>query len=174
VSNTETLFSVVSPAESTAHISPDGLYRYYLLRRWGSGSSMTFVMLNPSTADETKNDHTIRRCIFYAKREGFDAIEVINLYALRCTRPVHLLDHPDPEGPGNRFIWDRVLQHDGPVVAAWGASRPKECPQSEALNDHAVEMLDWLCLGVTDNDDPRHPSRLPNEQPLKSYGRRTR
>jgi hypothetical protein len=67
---------------------------------------MAWVMLNPSTADAEVDDPTIRRCMSFAKREGYDGIEVLNLYGLRATKPKHLLDHPDPEGPQNLRHWD--------------------------------------------------------------------
>ena len=149
-----------------AELSVDGLYRYRLWRRWGDGERMAWIMLNPSTADAVKNDQTIRRCMFYARREGYDGIEVINLYALRATRPAHLLDHPDPEGPGNSAAWDTVLSDHGigMIVAAWGASRPKGCPASRAAAQWFTGG--WYCLGRTENGHPRHPSRLGNNQPF--------
>ena len=74
-------------AHMSAIISPCGRYRYRLDRRWGDGRTMGFIMLNPSTADAENDDPTIRRCIGFAKREGCDAIAVVNLYALREGRP---------------------------------------------------------------------------------------
>ncbi len=48
---------------ATADISPDGVYRYSLSRRLLSGErAVLFVGLNPSTADATTDDPTIRRC----------------------------------------------------------------------------------------------------------------
>ena len=48
---------------SDALISPDGRYRYWLTRQWGEGMRVCWVMLNPSTADASIDDPTIRRCI---------------------------------------------------------------------------------------------------------------
>lgn len=54
-------------------------YRYTLYRCWGEISrdhgTVMFIGLNPSTADETKDDPTVRRCIGFAKSWGF----------MRCT-----------------------------------------------------------------------------------------
>ena len=56
---------------SGAIISACGQYRYHLWRRWDELlPTMVWVMLNPSTADATEDDPTIRRCIGFAKREG--------------------------------------------------------------------------------------------------------
>ena len=40
-----------------------------------------FIGLNPSTADETKNDPTIRRCINFAKDWGYGGVMIANLFA---------------------------------------------------------------------------------------------
>ena len=152
-----------------AAISTCGLYRYQLWRYWGSGDAMVWIMLNPSTADRDVDDPTIRRCMAFAKREGFDGIEVLNLYGLRATKPAHLLDHPDPEGPDNYKHWTRVLGYPWikMVVAAWGASAPKGCPPSRALKGRYMEG--WLTLGVTAEGHPRHPLYVKSDTPLERY-----
>lgn len=63
----------------SAVLSDDGQYRYQLERTWGFGDAVTFVMLNPSTADARKDDPTIRRCLSYARSWGYDGIRVVNL-----------------------------------------------------------------------------------------------
>ena len=78
---------------SGAVISQDQLYRYFLWRRWGTGRVITWLMLNPSTADANTNDATIRKCIGFAKRWGYDGIHVLNLFALRSRDPLCLLDN---------------------------------------------------------------------------------
>jgi hypothetical protein len=49
-----------------------------------------FVLLNPSTADETREDPTVRRCIGFARSLGYGALEVVNLYAYVATDPAEL------------------------------------------------------------------------------------
>src|SRR5882724_1884503 len=53
----------------SAVISNCGLYRYRLDRmlRDDHGPTVAFVMVNPSTADATQDDATIRKCIGFAK-----------------------------------------------------------------------------------------------------------
>lgn len=62
-------------------------YRYALWRTWDDDSHITFIGLNPSTADETEDDPTIRRCIAYAKKWEFGGINMLNLFAFRATSP---------------------------------------------------------------------------------------
>lgn len=158
------------PIWNGAVISDDGLYRYRLWRRWDDGPRMVFVMLNPSTADHSENDPTTRRCIGYAKREGCASIDVINLFALRTTKPVHLLDHPDPEGPDQEMHWRLCLQHESIVVAVWGANArqfERVGIRSQVLG-MAQPWTNWKCLGFNDDGSPRHPLYVPADAPLVS------
>jgi len=58
-------------------------YRYVLSRQWGANDNnfVNFVLLNPSTADEGKDDQTIRRCINLTKSWKYDGFYVTNLFA---------------------------------------------------------------------------------------------
>lgn len=122
-------------------------------------------MLNPSTADEIKDDPTIRRCISFAKREGCTGLTVVNLFALRATNPKELLKHEDPIGPENdKIIQDMLRLHQiGIVVAAWGAH-----PLARERSKDVMKMLDSniLCLGTTKDGSPRHPLYVKSAQEL--------
>ena len=156
------------PTGTGAVLSDNGLYRYRLWRNWSPRPHMVWIMLNPSTADAELDDPTIRRCISFAKREACGGIEVINLYALRTTKPAHLLDHPDPEGPENLDHWYGVLlNHQGPIVAAWGAwPSAHQPPLAGSTARYMVERRHWLCLGRTKHGDPRHPLYVKGDTPL--------
>lgn len=104
-----------------AILSECGAYRYRLERRWGDGAPVVFVMLNPSTADATKDDPTIRRCIKYAHRWGADGLVVVNLFAWRATNPKELAEVAAPIGPGNDAHIARAVAEAKVIVAAWGA-----------------------------------------------------
>jgi hypothetical protein len=43
---------------------------------------VAFIRLNPSYADESINDPTIRRSINFAKEWGFEGIYMLNAYTL--------------------------------------------------------------------------------------------
>jgi hypothetical protein len=59
--------------KSNAVISECGRYRYRLYREWAQSERMPimWVMLNPSTADASIDDPTIRRCIAFSKAWGY-------------------------------------------------------------------------------------------------------
>lgn len=140
-----------------ATFSPDGVYRYRLLRRWSRGARVVWVMLNPSTADAQRDDPTIRRCIGFSRAWGFGAMEVVNLYALRATEPGVVRGHDEPVGPENDRYIVAAASRGAHVIAAWGAF-----PWAAARADHVLELLmrarrPVRCLGLTRGGHPRHP-----------------
>src|SRR6266516_1580847 len=60
-----------------AELSPCGTYRYLLGRRVGAAQrGLLLVCLNPSTADASLDDPTIRRAVGFTRREGCAILEV--------------------------------------------------------------------------------------------------
>jgi hypothetical protein len=150
-----------------AWFSRDRGYRYLLTRRWGDPAPwMTWIMLNPSTADASADDPTIRRCTAFARREGCGGMDVVNLFALRATDPAALSASDDPVGPDNDLF---VAQHAAQAtfaVAAWGvhgALRGRGAHVARLLADAGVRLL---CFGTTKGGDPRHPLYVRSEAPL--------
>ena len=124
-------------------------------------------MLNPSTADGRRDDPTIRRCVGFARREGFTGIRVVNLFALRATDPAELKSAGDPVGAeSDSAILDAVRSSEF-TVAAWGA-KGVLCGRDEAvlqlLEGHPI----W-CLGTTKMGHPRHPLPVRKLAPMERY-----
>jgi hypothetical protein len=145
-------------ATSSAVISPDGVYRYQLRRQWGDDLTCGFVMLNPSTADADVDDPTIRRCLGFARGWGYDALIVVNLFALRATDPKRLKTHPDPIGDNDRHIAAAVREMDM-VICAWGAHplAAKRATKVETILRRYRACPEICCLGKTRDGAPRHP-----------------
>lgn len=137
-------------------------HRYRLWRRWEYGKpQLNFIMLNPSTADETALDQTVRACIRRAKRMGFGAVQVTNLFALRSTDPRALYTHADPVGEGNDGYIERaartVAHSGGMVIAAWGAhGKLKKRGEQVRLMLQRDEIL-LYALVVNKDGSPKHP-----------------
>lgn len=156
-----------------ARITPDGKYRYFLTRYWGQiiepKQRVTFVMLNPSKADASTDDNTIRRCVSFAKTWGYDGLAVVNLFAFRSSDPKDLLTADDPVGPENAEQVQFWCSKAGLVVAAWGASYPKGA--GYYVSEQAARLRRKFganVLGLTKNGDPRHPLYLPSDtKPVK-------
>lgn len=159
------LFELDDPSEMlrTAELSDDALYRWRLTRIWGSPRRLlTFIMLNPSTADALVDDPTIRRCIGFARAMELDGIRVVNLYAFRATKPADLWTAADPVGGKNNSVLQDALVEakwaDMPVIAAWGAhARPARVEW--LLRQPGASRLS--ALHVTKAGAPGHPLYLP-------------
>lgn len=139
----------------SASFSTDGRYRYRLDRRWSDGLSLTWIMLNPSTADASTDDPTIRRCMDFGARWGFGAITVVNLFAWRATRPAELLSVTSPVGPRNNRVLRDAVAEAATVVAAWGSLPASLRPRAEAVRSTLPGGA--VALGMTRSGEPRHP-----------------
>lgn len=149
----------------TALLSEDGRYRYTLNRIWGHPHDLvTWIMLNPSTADANLDDPTIRRCIGFARAWGHGGITVVNIYAYRATKPADLWKAGDPTGPKNdetlRQALDQAARNGTPVIAAWGAHVGEYSGHWVYALAHA-RGVQLLALGTTKAGQPRHPLYLP-------------
>lgn len=106
-----------------ATMSTCGTYRYHLWRMPcapdGAGRC-TFLMLNPSTATDTKDDPTIRRCIRFARDWGYEYLDVLNIFALRSTDPEGIIGVADSIGPENDRWLMQAKWASQIIVAAWG------------------------------------------------------
>lgn len=153
---------------SGALMSECGKYRYKLWRWWAPGPGVTWVMLNPSTADADVDDPTIRRCIGFAKLWGAGRIDVVNLFALRATDPEQLKTVTDRIGPQNDHVLSTKFDNEI-VVAAWGTKGSWWGRSGEVLpmlqRNHTV-----FYLGLTANGEPAHPLYLPADAPLHCLG----
>lgn len=148
-----------------------GRYRYILGRSWNPNAKpMAVCMLNPSTADERVVDPTVRKCIHFAQRDGYGAIIVVNLYALRATDPKFLkIGHERKEDVVGRFN-DAVLGQLSKLdtaIAAWGA--PKWAFVEERIAQVRAMHPKWQCLGRSKDGHPRHPLYLPNDAAVSPW-----
>ena len=140
-----------------ATISQCGLYRYSLWRRWAPGPMCVFIGLNPSTADATLDDPTIRRCVGFAKSWGFGGLMMLNLFAYRATDPAGMKAALDPIGPENDEALHFAHSNTTTVIAAWGAhgTFKGRAQQVRAM----LPRLHYLRL--TKDGYPGHPLYLP-------------
>lgn len=144
-----------------AKISDCGQYRYRLERGDVSDRPLTFVMLNPSTADADTDDPTIRRCAGFQKAWGFKGFVVVNLYAWRATKPADLRKAQDPYGPDNYTEVQRAVREAGMVVCGWGAKGARPAVRRvQVIAGRAGVTLH--CLRETKGGHPGHPLYLPS------------
>lgn len=145
-----------------ATFSSCGRYRYTLTRRWATGKLYAcFVMLNPSTADASENDPTVRRCIDYATRWGYGGLVVVNIFAWRSTDPDALEGVDDPVGPENDAAILDAAKGADMVIAAWGVASKLAPARSRVVLDlFDARGVVPLALAYTKAGHPRHPLYL--------------
>jgi hypothetical protein len=132
-------------------------YRYSLWRTWSAyHPRIVFVLLNPSTADEERNDPTIRRCIGFAQTWKFGSVEVVNLFAYRATDARMLLKIDDPVGEENNRFLIMAVERCSTVVVGWGTSGTLLGRDRQVLSLLAGRK-EVYCLGITKDGQPRHP-----------------
>lgn len=145
-----------------AQISDCGAYRYWLSRRWNAeGKRVVFVMLNPSTADASIDDPTIRKCVGFASRAGYSCLDVVNLFAFRSVDPKVLRYSHNAVGPDNDG-WIDIRCRGADVVFAWGANGAHHSARAKAVAHRVVAIanrilvIDWGKTG-----HPVHPLMQP-------------
>jgi hypothetical protein len=160
---------------SGAILSDCGTYRYLLTRsafKWQRAvKPCLFVMLNPSTADASQDDPTIRRCMSFAVRENCSSLTVVNLFAYRATDPKQLALCKDPVGPDNEMhCTNQLEQHKrGLIIAAWGAHKLKEEFPFVEWFKCALANAGVVCLGENKDGSPKHPLYVAKSAPLVEW-----
>jgi hypothetical protein len=112
-----------------------------------------FIGLNPSTADETRDDPTIRRCIGFAKKWGYGALCMTNLFAWRATKPADMRRQIDPVGVDNDRWLKECAMGAGIVIAAWGTNGSHENRAGHVMH----EITNLRCLRKNADGSPMHP-----------------
>jgi hypothetical protein len=117
-----------------------------------------FICLNPSTADETMDDPTVRRCMNFAKTWGYRGLLMTNLFAVRETYVWKLKQYLHPIGDDNNEHLVAGAREAGIVVAAWGTHG--------GFMDRDKQVMALIpnlhCLKLTKNGYPQHPLYLPS------------
>ncbi|ODG99556.1 hypothetical protein A4S05_04135 [Nostoc sp. KVJ20] len=142
-------------------------YRYSLWCRWDATlPQVTFVMLNPSKADEKKGDSTLTRCIDFAKFwKKYGSLEVVNLFAYIATQPPELSQPKvnDPVGEKNNFHIQEATKRAELIILAWGTGK---YPRINNRNQEVLNLISGQqplhCLKLTKDKDPHHPRGLKN------------
>lgn len=140
-----------------ALFSPCRRYRYALWRRWNDRpADLVFIGLNPSTADETQDDATVKRCVQFARVWGYGGLCVANLFAFCARDPKEMMAAADPIGPDNDAWLLKLSGQASLVIAAWG--------NHGAFLQRSVRVRGLLpglqCLRRNASGEPSHPLYL--------------
>lgn len=157
--------------ENDARISDCGTYRYMLRRTWNyHRPRVLIVMLNPSTADATLDDPTIRSCVRLCQWRNDGSFEVVNLFAYRATDPKQLATAADPIGPDNDRAIEAALLRCDLAICAWGAYPGAVERGRSVVGTLRGRRPAVFCWGTTKSGAPKHPLYIKSGTALEAFG----
>lgn len=148
-------------------------YRYLLSIMWDPDlPRIQFIGLNPSTADEMKDDRTITRIKSFAKAWGYGTVMMTNLFAFRATYPEDMFAYSEPIGETivsavpvddganrNDYVLMETRNQCETAIACWG--------------NHGVHLYraakvkqflkNLSCFRLTKTKQPEHPLYLKGD-----------
>jgi len=156
----------------SAVFSPCRKWRYHLQHIWDkSEPNLIWMMLNPSTADEVKNDPTVERCEQRARMWGFGGVEVYNIFSYRATDPSNMKAQADPIGPDNDdwMIKFAKKSHQTTAIIGWGEHGKHIGRGEEVLGIIARHKGQVHALKVNASGHPKHPLYIGYKQKAEPF-----
>ena len=145
-----------------AEFSIDKKERYSLKREWDkSKNKILYIMLNPSFADEKKDDPTIRRLISFTKKFNSGGFLVGNIFTTITPNPKEI-DRSKGISDKNFKELFKLINKVDQIVYAWGNT----VEEPQLLKEL---VLTPKCFGKNLNGTPKHPLYLPKNSKLITY-----
>lgn len=133
-------------------------YRHVLWRSWQPElGCVTFIGLNPSTADAEHDDPTIRRCTRYVSDWGYGAMVMVNLFDVRATQPSDMKRRAKPLSRKNDAALLVAARQAKLIVAAWGGHGQHRARSSAVRELLRINHLTPSCFGIGATGEPLHP-----------------
>jgi len=135
---------------------------------WNTGKPILgCVGLNPSDANEFKNDPTITRGVVRADRNGFGGFIMTNMHGLVSIDPNALLNNPDAIGELNDYYIKQMVKLTERQLCGWGSFKPVV---------HRAKIVysmlsNPVCLGMNIDGNPKHPLYVSYETQMVKYCR---
>lgn len=159
---------------NSAVFSLCGKHRFSLVRAWDLALPCLYVvMLNPSKADATMNDHTVTKLIGFCTRLGFGSFVVGNLSSFCATdpkefkkagRPVHIEDDAYLSA-----LAIGAASNGAGILCAWGAEARGWSRVAEVIRILQQYGAPLWALDFTDDGIPRHPLMLSYRSTLTAF-----
>jgi len=137
----------------------DGLYRYSLTRIWDESRPMVlWIMLNPSDADDKKDDATVKKIVKISNNNGFGGLYVGNIYAYRTKNPGELFKDKkiDYIGEFNIITIKGMAWISTKIIVACG-KRIKQKDLLKIIKSIQELQKKVYCLGYNRDGTPVHP-----------------
>lgn len=145
-------------------------YRYVLSRVINDAlPSISFIMLNPSTANENNDDPTIRRIKRFIESWGYGIVYIVNLFAYSSSDPFELKTINDPVGPMNNYYLGLISTISEKIIAAWG-TKGNYMNRANQIIDLLPKRNKLYCLERTKDGYPKHPLYVKKEVIPQPFG----
>jgi hypothetical protein len=161
--------------EGGAYFSPDGRHRHLLWRFWQDGITrpgfVFWIGMNPSTADASVDDPTVKKERKFTKRWGYGGYVKANVMDYRATDPKRLMDPGIvPCTDHNLEVIIDVARQADVIVLAFGSPHKK-------LRHHGQNVVRAIhgigkpmhCLALTKDGLPGHPLYLKDTSELVPF-----
>ena len=142
-----------------AKFSNDKKERFTLKREWDkSKNKILYIMLNPSLADDKKDDPTIRRLIGFTKKFNYGGFLVGNILSTITPNPKEI-DKSLVISDRNLKELLKLINKVDQIVYAWGNNIKEPNILKEVVNNPK-------CFGKNLNGTPKHPLYLNGNTPI--------
>lgn len=135
-------------------------YRYQLWRIWDEKKPMVlFIGLNPSYADEAKEDPTSKKLRAFVEsweNGKYGGFYVGNLFALVTPKPIELMKSKNPIGDDNDCHLLEMAKKCEKVICMWGENGILRSRDREVMNMFPI----LFCLEKSKENHPKHPLYL--------------
>lgn len=153
-----------------AEFSPDRKYRYALWRVWDASlPSLMVIGLNPSKANESKDDPTIKKVKKIAANNGFGRVFMLNLFPLVSTDPGALLKERFQDLAVNYLYLHHFSNLANQIVFAWGNFKEAKLISFQIMNLKRFQAA--LCIHQNKDGSPKHPLYCSDNSQLILFNR---
>lgn len=153
--------------DNGAEFSGDRKYRYSLWRIWDKSKPLImFIGLNPSIANESKNDPTMRRIMGFADSWGYGGVYMMNCFAYVSDNPKNIKYSADVD-EFNMDLIPVIAEQCKDVVFAWGACK---AVKESGWDTELIEMFpNAKCLKKNKDGSPIHPLYVKGDTKLINF-----
>ncbi len=147
-------------------------HRLMLGRQWDAKKPMAAIIgLNPSTANDTTDDPTIRKLIALCQGNGYGGFYMLNLFTLVSPHPSELLKHDNLHPEADQFILELMKKSDD-IIVMWGSLVKKLGKTGETRINQIWQLTGRKpisCFGMNADYNPVHPLYKKNDTKLEAY-----
>jgi hypothetical protein len=149
---------------------PNQEFRLSLTTRFGEGPTLQVLMFNPSKGGHDKQDKTLVMTQTVARKNGFGAIHVVNLYTVREQNSIRV-----PKIKDKGIVpFSKVASKDAThTLLAFGSSLQSGDKNQAAHTRKAVKYFKsktkLVTLGLSKSGAPKHPVAYPTFNPSGKF-----